>query len=101
MISDHGIAVVAKGDSSSMPCTETELEAEIVEIDCMLDSSSAWLTPRTRTALLAAREVIVQVLQRRKDRWPPLFEERPARPQAAHARPSSLFRMIQGSSLGA
>jgi hypothetical protein len=55
---------------------DEELEAEIVEIDRMLDTPSAWLTPRSRGALLAARDVITHVLKRRKDRWPPLRFER-------------------------
>jgi hypothetical protein len=50
--------------------TDEQLEAEIAEIDRMLDSVSSWLTPRCRMALSNAREVVVRVLERRRDRWP-------------------------------
>jgi hypothetical protein len=54
------------------PRGDEELTAEMAEIDRMLESQSAWLTPRCRSALLSAREVLVQALARRKSRWPAL-----------------------------
>jgi hypothetical protein len=54
------------------PRADEELAADMAEIDRMLESQSAWLTPRCRSALLSAREVLVQALQRRKVRWPTL-----------------------------
>jgi hypothetical protein len=50
--------------------TDEQLEAEIAEIDRVLDSQSSWLTPRCRMALLSARDVVVGVLKRRRERWP-------------------------------
>jgi hypothetical protein len=54
------------------PRADEELTSEMAEIDRMLESQSAWLTPRCRSALLSAREVLVQALARRKSRWPAL-----------------------------
>ena len=50
--------------------TDEQLQAEIAEIDRVLDSKSSWLTPRCRMALLTARDVVVSVLERRRERWP-------------------------------
>ena len=66
---------------------DAELEGEIAEIDRMLESQSAWLTPRCRSALLGAREVLVETLSRRNRRWPPLAfaPEAAERPRALGA----------------
>ncbi|MBI1779059.1 MAG: hypothetical protein HYR63_27305 [Proteobacteria bacterium] len=71
------------GNFAAIVRADAELEAEIVEIDRMLESQSAWLTPRCRTALLSAREVLVHALERRKDYWPPV--RRPERDAGDHA----------------
>jgi hypothetical protein len=72
-MSAAGLAAMADGGRfHGAQRADEELEREIVEIDRMLETPSAWLTPRSRGALLAARDVIVHVLKRRKDRWPPL-----------------------------
>jgi hypothetical protein len=49
--------------------TDHELSQVLVDIDRALDSTSAWLTPRSRGSLLAAREVIETVLARRLQPW--------------------------------
>jgi hypothetical protein len=49
--------------------TDHELSQVLVDIDRTLDSTSAWLTPRSRGSLIAAREVIETVLQRRHQPW--------------------------------
>lgn len=46
--------------------SEDELKAELADIDRKLESSSAWLTPKFRNGLLAARDVI----ERRHAPWP-------------------------------
>ncbi|MBI1776383.1 MAG: hypothetical protein HYR63_13640 [Proteobacteria bacterium] len=60
--------------------SDDELKREISDIDAKLESQSAWLTPRFRSGLLAAREVLVNVLDRRKAPWPALFPRAPAPP---------------------
>jgi hypothetical protein len=60
------------GDRAIAPVvadTDEQLQAEIAEIDRVLDSQSSWLTPRCRMALLTARDVVVGVLERRRERW--------------------------------
>jgi hypothetical protein len=49
--------------------TDHELADVLVDIDRALDSTNAWLTPRSRFSLLAAREVIETVLERRRQPW--------------------------------
>ena len=53
--------------------SDDELEREISDIDSKLESQSAWLTPRFRSGLLAARDVLVSVRNRRRAPWPVLF----------------------------
>src|SRR5260221_7296854 len=60
--------------------TDDELRAEISDIDAKLESQNAWLTPQFRTGLLAAREVLVNVLARRYAPWPGLFQRALAPP---------------------
>jgi hypothetical protein len=52
--------------------TDADLRELIRDIDRTLDSTSAWLTPRSRGSLLMAREVVERVLDRRRMPWPPL-----------------------------
>lgn len=52
--------------------TEDDLKAVMGDIDRTLDSTSAWLTPRFRGSLLAARDVVERVLERRRLPWRPL-----------------------------
>ncbi len=52
--------------------TEDDLRAVQGDIDRTLDSTSAWLTPRFPGSLLAARDVVERVLDRRRLPWPPL-----------------------------
>ena len=54
--------------------SDDELQAEISEIDTMLDCQNAWLTPQFRSGLLAAREALVGILDRRNVPWPALFQ---------------------------
>jgi hypothetical protein len=50
--------------------SEDDLKAELADIDRKLESTSAWLTPKFRNGLLAARDVIERVLERRHAPWP-------------------------------
>jgi hypothetical protein len=50
--------------------SDDELRREISDIDGKLESQSAWLTPRFRSGLMAARDVLVSVLERRRAPWP-------------------------------
>ena len=52
--------------------TEDDLNDVLGDIDRTLDSTSAWLTPRSRGSLLAARDIVERVLERRRLPWPPL-----------------------------
>lgn len=52
--------------------TEDDLNGVLCDIDRTLDSTSAWLTPRSRGSLLVAREVVERVLERRRLPWPGL-----------------------------
>lgn len=52
--------------------TEDDLNRVLDDIDRTLNSTSAWLTPRSRGSLLAARDVVERVLDRRRLPWPPL-----------------------------
>lgn len=52
--------------------SEDDLKAELADIDRKLESSSAWLTPKFRSGLLAARDVIERVIERRQAPWPTL-----------------------------
>lgn len=52
--------------------TEDDLNRVLDDIDQTLNSTSAWLTPRSRGSLLAARDVVERVLDRRRLPWPPL-----------------------------
>jgi len=52
--------------------SEDDLKAELADIDRKLESSSAWLTPKFRSGLLAARDVIERVIERRHAPWPAL-----------------------------
>ena len=64
--------------------TEDDLNAALDDIDRTLGSTSAWLTPRSRGSLLAARDVVERVLDRRRLPWQPLAMDRvPSQIQAA------------------
>ena len=52
--------------------TDDDLRDVLSDIDDTLDSTSAWLTPRSRGSLLMAREVVERVLACRRMPWPAL-----------------------------
>lgn len=54
--------------------SDDEITTEISEIDTMLERRDAWLTPQFRGGLLAAREALVGILDRRRAPWPALFQ---------------------------
>lgn len=54
--------------------SDDEIRTEISEIDTMLERRTAWLTPQFRGGLLAAREALVGILDRRREPWPALFQ---------------------------
>ena len=74
--------------------SDNELQAEICDIDEKLESQSAWLTPRFRGGLLAARDVLVTVLHRRQAPWPGLFHRAPTPPPPPAERARSAIRVV-------
>ena len=54
--------------------SDDEIRTEISGIDTMLERRTAWLTPQFRGGLLAAREALVGILDRRHVPWPALFQ---------------------------
>jgi hypothetical protein len=67
--------------------SDEELQADIGDIDAKLESQSAWLTPRFRDSLLAARAVLVNALDRRRTPWPGRLAEAGPQPGISEAPP--------------
>ena len=81
--------------------SDDELRAEITDIDVKLESQSAWLTPRYRSGLLAAREVLIGVLDRRRRPWPGLIRRAPQPPAPSLSPERPLPGLVVGETYAA